>query len=496
MRIIYATSELDEWIEVAKQMDDKFALKPIYWITTPKTTSSVSKAFPSVITQDYIDAVRGVYTNIDNFDYRISLDKVILEKYLCYEKVALKMMDRMDPTAYSFNSSERVQLYYDFLSYWINIITFLKPDYVLFSESPHALFHYILYAVCVENDIKILKFTPTHINGLTFLSSFIDKTPIDLEEQYSKLLKDCNNLNYEIATNYLASKRDNYQKALPYYMEDIVKKSTILESMNKYKDKLIRFVRNRVFTAYKKGSSYSLHDENIMKINLIYYKIRGLFVKYKLKKSYDKLAIKVDFNQPYIYVALHYQPEKTTSPEGGVFADQWLMIHMLSTLAPSDWKIYVKEHISQFSQKLYGEQGRNHDFYINIASLKNVQLLKSEINSFDLIDHSKVVATVTGTVGLESVIRGKPVFSFGYAWYKICKGVIDIKSSTDLQKAFNFIEDGYVINPEDVDAFLYAVEDISYLCYLNYGNKMGVSFAEEENIENLVSCLSNYFNKI
>jgi tetratricopeptide (TPR) repeat protein len=496
MKIIYATSELDEWIEVAKQMSDKFSWNPIYWITTPRTSSNVIKEFPSVITQDYIDATRGIYTKVDSFEFKIPLDEPIIEKYIYHEKIALKMMDRMDPTAYSFNNNERIQLYYNLLSYWINMITLLKPDYVLFSESPHALFHYILYAVCIENNIKTLKFTPTHIDGLTFLSSSIDTTPAYLEERYTKLLNNGYDFNYKVVNNYLVSRRGDYEKALPYYMKEIIIKHTIFESMDIYKDKIKRFISHRICTAYKKGSSFSLNNGNITKIDLLQYKLKGLWTKYKLRKSYDDLASEVDFAQPYIYVALHYQPEKTTSPEGGVFSDQWLMIQMLSILAPIGWKIYVKEHISQFSKKFYGEQGRVYDFYTNIVTLKNVQLVKNEIDSFELIDNSKAVATVTGTVGLESIIRGKPVFSFGYAWYKTCKGVIDIKSTTDLQKAFDIIKDGYIIKSEEVDTFLFAVEEVSYSCYLNPGNKIGVSFGKEENIQSLVNCLSNYFNKI
>ncbi len=496
MRVIYATSDLEEWIDVAKNMQSKRGWEPIYWVTTPKNGLDVHNAFPNVICQDYIDAVRGLYTQLDNNLTCQVMDEKILKQYAYYEKIALKMMDRMDPTAYAFNLSERLDLYYEFLFYWTNKIILLKPNIVIFSESPHALFQYMLYAVCNENDIKVLRFTPTHIEGLTFLSSSVEETPSYLKERYEEFLEDGVNEPYEIVRRYLDRNRGGYQEALPYYMKAITKKQSLKELMVSYIGKSKRFLRNPTFTAYKRGSTYSLSNKNISKIDLLSYKLRGHFVKKKLQKIYNSLASSADLSQPYIYVALHYQPEKTTSPEGGLFVDQWLMITMLSSLVAKDWKIYVKEHVSQFSEKLYGEQGRSKDFYIKVSRFENVHLIKSDISSFDLIDNAKAVATITGTVGLESVIRAKPLLSFGYAWYSACHGIFGIKTAYDLEEALMVIEKGYSVDTKSVDRFLYAIEEVSFPCYLNPGNRAGVTFDEQTNIINLTQCLLEYAKKV
>ncbi|KIM09556.1 MAG: hypothetical protein KU29_02040 [Sulfurovum sp. FS06-10] len=496
MRVIYATSDLEAWVEVAKNMHLKKEWEPIYWVTTPKNGLVVQNAFPLAICQDYIDAVRGKYTPIAKAESPMVLDETVLTHYAFHEKTALKMMDRMDPTAYAFNLSERTDLYYEFLAYWLNAVAILKPDVVLFSESPHGLFQYILYAVCMENDIKVLRFTPTHIGGLTFLSSSIKETPFYLQDVYEERLNNSDKAMFPLSNAYLEKNRGDYQTALPYYMKAITKKHGIKERCELYWGKAQRFVGNPTFTAYKRGSCYSLSDNHITKLDLLSYKIKGYFVKKKLQKTYNALAVLADLTQPYIYVALHYQPEKTTSPEGGVFVDQWLMITMLSSLAPKGWKIYVKEHVSQFAEKLYGEQGRTMDFYTKVSALDNVQLIKSDTSSFDLIDNAKAVATVTGTVGLEAVIRGKSLLSFGYAWYERCQGVMGIKNRNELVEALELIENGYKVQSQQVDAFLYAIEQVSSPTYLNPGNKAGVTFDEATNIANLTACLLKYASKV
>jgi hypothetical protein len=228
MRVIYATSELDEWIGLAKEMQEKRGWQPIYWVTTPKNDEHVERSFPSAHCQNFISATRGEYLSLKGLDSVRPLDSATIAHYSHYEKIALKMMDRMDATAYSFNYSERLQLYYDFLSYWINAIDLLRADYVVFSESPHALFQYILYAVCKESGIRILRFTPTHIDGLTFLSYAIDKTPNYLKEMISSKPKAT-----PLALAYLAKNRGEYGEALPYYMRDINQKSSFFETLKR-----------------------------------------------------------------------------------------------------------------------------------------------------------------------------------------------------------------------------------------------------------------------
>lgn len=490
MKVIYATSDLNTWVDVAKDMHLLQDWEPVYWVTTPQNEKVIRNAFPLAITQGYIDAIRGIYTWGKVYQDKKSLDETILTKYYVYEKTVLKMMDRMDPTAYAFNLTERTELYYEFLEYWINAIHKLEPDIVVFSESPHAIFQYVLYAVCVENNIKVIRFNPTHIGGLTFLASKINEIPESLRKTYQECLENSpvSISDYKIVNAYLDKNRDSYQNALPYYMHHLTQKYSIKEKIVHFADKTNRFVNNRMITAYKKGSNYSLRN-HITKLDLLQYKIKGYYAKKKLKKEYQKLAVLADLTQSYVYVALHYQPEKTTSPEGGVFVDQLLMIRMLSDIVPKGWKIYVKEHISQFSEKLYGEQGRNSEFYKKISMLGNVQLISSDVNSFNLIDNAKAIATVTGTVGLEALIRGKPVLSFGYAWYALCHGVFKIRQMKDLKKALELIEKGYDIETQDVDAFLYAVEKVSFPMYLNPGNKVGVSFGDEINRKNIIECL-------
>ncbi|MDP2946803.1 MAG: capsule biosynthesis protein, partial [Nanoarchaeota archaeon] len=81
--------------------------------------------------------------------------------------------------------------------------------------------------------------------------------------------------------------------------------------------------------------------------------------KQNLKKEYNSVQTKPDFDKKFIYVPLNLQPECSTSPQGNIFVDQILMIETLSASLPSDWIIYVKEHPIQWLRR-----GLNFFYYL------------------------------------------------------------------------------------------------------------------------------------
>ena len=125
------------------------------------------------------------------------------------------------------------------------------------------------------------------------------------------------------------------------------------------------------------------------------------------KDEYATYTKPVDFGKPYVYVPLNYQPECTTSPLGGIFVDQVLMIQMLSAALPVGWGLYVKEHPAQWPAHLgdFTPQ-RYKGFYSDIAAVPHVRLVPVTVNTFELADHAQATATVSGTAGWESIARG------------------------------------------------------------------------------------------
>lgn len=161
-----------------------------------------------------------------------------------------------------------------------------------------------------------------------------------------------------------------------------------------------------------------------------------LYTKTKNFMFYKKHSKRVDVkNTKYLVFFLHYQPERSTLPEGYAFVDQFYTIHILSKMLPDGVELLVKEHPSMFT-KISDPKFRNVYNYESILQLNNVRLVSMDMDSFSLIDHALAVATIKGTVTVESYIRSKPTIIFGKTNLRL-PGIHNFESIDALQAYIN-----------------------------------------------------------
>ncbi len=107
-----------------------------------------------------------------------------------------------------------------------------------------------------------------------------------------------------------------------------------------------------------------------------------------------------------VYFPLHLEPEialLSLSPE---FNNSMEMIAWISKSMPADSLLVVKEQPLSFGV-------RSRHYYDNFRRIPNVILAHPSVGSWEWIKASRLVATITGTAGIEAVFFGKPVLSFG-----------------------------------------------------------------------------------
>ena len=151
-------------------------------------------------------------------------------------------------------------------------------------------------------------------------------------------------------------------------------------------------------------------------------------------------------------------------PEGGSWAQQWLIAHALAAGLPPGHRLLVREHPSTF---LTGPRlVRNEESYAALLRIPGVELVSSEVDPFALIDAAAFVATVTGSVGLEAVARGKVTLVFGDATYLGCPGVLPVTSADTVAPALARALEGAAPQPEAVVEYLETMERSSriYTC--------------------------------
>ena len=152
----------------------------------------------------------------------------------------------------------------------------------------------------------------------------------------------------------------------------------------------------------------------------------------KIEKNLSEIQ-EIKKNRKIIFFPLHWQPELSTSILGGNYEDQLVALERLNVFLKNDWIVVVKDNLFQRSYQ------RKDFFFKRLKNLKNIYFIDREIHSNDVMDKIDMVATISGTVGVEALLKSKKCLVFGNAWYKSCHGVLKITDSTSNEEISNFI---------------------------------------------------------
>lgn len=417
----------------------------------------------------------------------LPLDDEIIRKMASCEVTTLRMMDRLDPLhpkSYRF----RKRLYLLHLQYWNHFLEKKNITHFITINIPHETHDYVIYCLCKIKGIRTIMFWQSPLPDSTFIFEDIEIGPIELQDAFSKLKK-------KLASHgsiFLPPNFEDYwkirtnQKELPpspFYMNDVKKQvkraHSIFYVLQRTFEFAVFFLKKSQDPLYK--SIFHLLKEGGGK----YYNRRKLLSRDKrLWKNYRKLSCTPDLTVPYIYVPLHYQPECTTCPMGGIFVDQDLMIKILANIANMhNIALYIKEHPVQRSQ------GRSSDFYETIRQLTSVTLVDTDFSSAQLIRNSIAVATVTGTAGWEALFETKPVLMFGSFFFQYAPGVFNIRSYAEAKKAIEQIIGGYKGNLELLRVFISSVYQISICGYSDENYKVVSKISAESNSKNIENAI-------
>jgi len=198
-----------------------------------------------------------------------------------------------------------------------------------------------------------------------------------------------------------------------------------------------------------------MHGFNISPIKII----KNVFYIGLMKKKYDSVSSNLDTSKKYIFYALHFDPEASIMSRT-VLSNQLIIIKQLSEALPADWTLYVKEHPIQFEAHNSGrwfylisvDKYRTLDFYNEILKFDNVCILNNNINSREVIESATAIATINGSIALETMSYDTPLILFGHQStpFGSCNDVFKITSSKQCREALKIIESGFTPNYSDL----------------------------------------------
>jgi len=126
--------------------------------------------------------------------------------------------------------------------------------------------------------------------------------------------------------------------------------------------------------------------------------------------------------------ALHYEPERSSIPEGYPFDSQLDAIIAVRKALPESVTLLVKEHFSQKAAALRGFVGRSLDFYHLLDDIPGVMVLGTFTNTRALMRSAECVITFTGKVGIEAALEGSRVIFLGQPWWGAMPGAVNFQN--------------------------------------------------------------------
>lgn len=392
----------------------------------------------------------------------------LIEKMYRTESLALTMMNKRYDKA---PVDERKHVYYIMLAYWSAVLDRIRPEAVVFSSVPHSVYNYILYDLAKLRGLKTLCFEDTWV-ARRLLS-------------YEDFWKGSSALQQAVREEFATESTSKLGEELgEYWKEHMTEGSRIAPPYMAFQRSTaagLGLWKHRARIAFG-----ALLSGNLPAIVLGYL---WRFGTPNLRGEYGRLERKPDWNTPFVYFPLHLQPERTTSPQGGIYHDQRLVAETIAAALPEGWELYIKEHPSQWwvrGKERYSS-ARYRGYYEHFVGIPGTRLVPIATSTFELIERAKAVAVVTGTVGWEAILRGKLPIVFGFPWYRDYPGLSRVDSVESCRAA---LASGGYTTKEDVRRFLAALEKGSIRAYLENPLEEMPRYTPEENARMIADAIA------
>ena len=421
------------WLDVAFELHSRGIAEPVFWLGDDRHLSPAKEKFGDVVLS-MNDFVHYQHKLQDiNFDGQAA-EFFTSENYLRAKDRCLKMMDRLD--LYGLFSRQDREVIFNKLAICIlNKLNTAKPQVLIMAEMAHSHAQYLVLEICLYLDLEIIKFNNWNLAPLLYMQN------VRTGERYASKREIDESLSTQLEvkiTEYVSAVLE--AKELSSFELGYMKKQRLalgrrFQLVSFLKSGWIQLVKETWFQFRKNHSSeyYSINPYGL-----------GFLTRLKIKRSRTKNLLQelnrksdqLNLKKKFVYFGLHFEPERTTNPDGGVFHDQILSIIALRKILPADFEIIVKEHPSQFYIYERGSRGRSPLFYDLLKNIKGVQLAHYEEDSFNLIRESVFVATITGTLALEAAILGKRGLIFGDSWFSGTPNVIAWRDGLEYEDFF------------------------------------------------------------
>lgn len=194
-------------------------------------------------------------------------------------------------------------------------------------------------------------------------------------------------------------------------------------------------ILGRIKFIYKKERDLFINEDGSVFLRIVTYLRRTIYsqyFKYIFKKKYRKnLSKNVPVNAIVFYA--QNQPEATSHPDGGMYPDLRYWYYVFKKLNKI---VYYKEHKANFihhqDKSIIDTYHHRSLAYLNFFIKRNVKLLSENYETAKVLDNNNNIFTFTGSVILESVVKGSAAYYCGIPFHGDLAGTETIFKDGDV----------------------------------------------------------------
>ena len=355
------------------------------------------------------------------------------EDFASVRFVALKLLNRNDLSG-SLRMLEREVLFASAVMRILQVLADTNYSLLVFDVTPHQFLQYVTWKVAEWRGLAVLFFQPVGIAPL-----MIPRTSLEEALKFgfrshlrADVLARCEAI-FDDELRGLTVGQD------PPYMEK-QKARDLTVGRNRQKWLSLRNLALWLFRdRYNSSIDFLGHGGGNAILRRLAAVAAGRSLQLSLRQTIAKQSVSTIASKKYALFALHYEPERTSLPEGLPIDFQADAVGVARSLLPGGVELYVKEHYSQQTSALRGFAGRSPRFYNLIDAFADTYFLPIEQNLSEAINGASFVFTIAGSVAIEAAVRGVPVLYFGSPWWEGLPGSYKISRKTKPGELAGFI---------------------------------------------------------
>jgi hypothetical protein len=133
----------------------------------------------------------------------------------------------------------------------------------------------------------------------------------------------------------------------------------------------------------------------------------------------------------FFFYALQTEPETSTTTISPEFNEQLAVIQLIAKALPSNYCLVVKEHPFAIGRRPYF-------LYKLLQQIANVIFIDFRENAMDITKSATAIITISGSIGYEATVIGKPVITFGHHnWHNFVSNTVVVENFLDIKAAIN-----------------------------------------------------------